>query len=259
MVGRYELTTAQWRQIEPLLPGKTGDPGRSAENNRKFVNAVLWVLRSGARWSDLPARYGKHNSVYKRFSRWAERGVWTHVFEDLVRDSDNYYIQIDSYIIRAHAQASTGRRGEKSVPQQLGRCRGGLGTKIHIACNGCGIPVKIFLTGAQKNDITQAENLLEGLKYSHVIADKGYDSNRLIKHIETAGAVAVIPPRQNRKQPRFYDKKLYKERNLIERLFSKLKQFRRISTRYDRKDQNFQSFIELASAMLWLRLNVNTT
>jgi putative transposase len=81
MVQRYELSDAQWRRIEGLLPGKAGDPGRSGRDNRLFVNGVLWVLRSGARWSDLPERYGKWKSVHTRFSRWAKKRVWERVFE----------------------------------------------------------------------------------------------------------------------------------------------------------------------------------
>jgi transposase len=76
MVKRYELSNEQWRRIKGLLPGKKGDPGRTGRDNRLFVNAVLWILRSGARWSDLPERYGKRKSAHKRFTRWAKRGVW---------------------------------------------------------------------------------------------------------------------------------------------------------------------------------------
>ncbi len=72
---RYELNEAQWQRIASLLPGKAGDPGRSGSDNRLFVNGVLWVLRSGAHWHDLPERYGKYKTVHKRFSRWAKAGV----------------------------------------------------------------------------------------------------------------------------------------------------------------------------------------
>jgi transposase len=104
---RYELTDRQWEQ----LPGKVGDPGRSAVDNRLFVNAVLWVLRSGARWSALPERYGKYKSVHKRFTRWAAAGVWDKVFALLVKDKGNAHVLIDSTIVRAHQQAVTGKGG----------------------------------------------------------------------------------------------------------------------------------------------------
>lgn len=114
MAKRYELTTAQWARIESLLPGKVGDPGRSGADNRTFVNAVLWVLRSGARWSDLPERYGKFKTVHKRFTRWAAKGVWEAVFAKLIRDKDNEYLMIDSTIVRAHQQAATGKGGPRT-------------------------------------------------------------------------------------------------------------------------------------------------
>lgn len=111
MVKRYELTDAQWVRIEGLLLGKPGDPGRSGADNRLFVNAVLWVLRSGAHWRDLPSRYGKWKSVHKRFTRWAKAGIWERVFDALTTDRDNEYLMLDSTIVRAHQQAATGKGG----------------------------------------------------------------------------------------------------------------------------------------------------
>jgi transposase len=111
MVKRYELSNEQWRRIEDLLPGKKSDPGRSGQDNRLFVNAVLWVLRSGARWSDLPERYGKWKTVHKRFTRWAKNGVWERVFASLTGDPDNQYLMLDTTLVRAHQQAATGKGG----------------------------------------------------------------------------------------------------------------------------------------------------
>jgi transposase len=111
MVKRYELSNEQWRRIEGLIAGKKGDPGRTGDDNRLFVNAVLWVLRSGARWSDLPERYGKWKSVHKRFTRWAKRGVWERVFASLTGDPDNQYLMLDTTLVRAHQQAATGKGG----------------------------------------------------------------------------------------------------------------------------------------------------
>ena len=111
MVKRYELTDAQWQRIEGLLPGKAGDPGRTGADNRLFVNGVLWVLRSGAHWHDLPERYGKWKSVHTRFSRWAKAGVWERVFKVLTADRKNEYLMIDTTLVRAHQQAATGKGG----------------------------------------------------------------------------------------------------------------------------------------------------
>ena len=111
MVKRYELSDEQWLQIAGLVPGKFGDPGRSGDDNRRFVNGVLWVLRSGAHWHDLPPRYGKWKSVHKRFTRWAKAGVWERVFDSLTADPDNEYLMLDSSLVRAHQQAATGKGG----------------------------------------------------------------------------------------------------------------------------------------------------
>ena len=109
-IGRYELSDVQWERIKDFLPGRTEHVGRTAMDNRLFVNGVLWVLRSGAHWHDLPDRYGKYKSVHKRFSRWATSGVWEKVFHELVGDRKNQYLMIDSTIVRAHQQAATGRK-----------------------------------------------------------------------------------------------------------------------------------------------------
>jgi len=113
MVKRYELTSEQWERIASLVPGKQGDPGRSGRNNRQFVNGVLWVLRSGAHWHDLPERYGKWKTVHKRFTRWADKGVWERIFDHLIDAPDNQYLMLDSSLVRAHQQAATGKGGTK--------------------------------------------------------------------------------------------------------------------------------------------------
>jgi transposase len=114
MAKRYELTDAQWQLIRELLPGKASDPGRTAANNRLFIDGVLWVLRSGAHWHDLPPRYGKWKSVHTRFARWAKNGVWERVFEMLTKDRKNEYLMLDTTLVRAHQQAATGKGGAKT-------------------------------------------------------------------------------------------------------------------------------------------------
>ena len=112
-IKRYELSDVQWERIAPMLPGKAGDPGRTGGDNRLFVNGVLWVLRSGAHWHDVPERYGKWKTAHKRFSRWARAGVWEKVFASLIKDRDNQYLMLDSTQVRAHQQAATGKGGTK--------------------------------------------------------------------------------------------------------------------------------------------------
>jgi len=114
MATRYELTNDQWEKVQPLLKGKKGDRGRTAKNNQLFVNACLWVIRSGAMWHHLPERYGPWKRTYNRFLRWAHAGVWEKVFNVLLGDSKNTYRMIDSSIVRAHQQATTGRGVKKT-------------------------------------------------------------------------------------------------------------------------------------------------
>ena len=109
MARRHELTDTQWEQIKDLLPGKLGDPGRTAADNRLFVNAVLFVLKTGIPWEDLPERYGKHNTVWKRFDRPCAAGVWETLAKTL-GDPDLEEVQLDSTTVKAHPVASTGRR-----------------------------------------------------------------------------------------------------------------------------------------------------
>ena len=102
---RYEITDQQWQQIAHLLPGKVGDVGRSAIDNRLFINAVIWIARSGAPWRDLPERFGSWNSVFQRFRRWAKAGVWKQVFQAL-QEPDLDWLMIDSTTVRAHQHAA---------------------------------------------------------------------------------------------------------------------------------------------------------
>src|SRR5271170_723382 len=113
MAKRYELSQVQWLRIADLLPGKVGDPGRTGSDNLLFVNGVLWVLRSGAHWQDLPERYGKAKTVHKRFTRWAKAGVWEKVFASLTGAGDNQYLMLDTPLARPHPQAASGKGGPK--------------------------------------------------------------------------------------------------------------------------------------------------
>ena len=107
---RYEITDQQWQKVETLLPGKISDAGHTAADNRLFINAVLWIARSGAPWRDLPDRFGNWNSVYRRFRRWSITGVWETVFNAL-QEPDLEWLMIDSTIVRAHQHAA----GQKKV------------------------------------------------------------------------------------------------------------------------------------------------
>ena len=127
-----------------------------------------------------------------------------------------------------------------------------MSTKVHVAVDALGNPVRLVITAGQVADVTQGEALVSGLKADPVIADKGYDSDGLVAVIEAGGAKAVIPPKSNRKRPRDHDKHLYKERNLVERFLNKVKNCRRVATRYEKTARNYMAFWQLASIMVLL-------
>ena len=128
-----------------------------------------------------------------------------------------------------------------------------MSTKIHATVDALGNPTGIHLTPGQAHDLVGADELLPFLEAKVLIADKAYDADeRVIEPLRAAGKEPVIPPRSNRRQPRLYDKDLYKARSLVEIFFCSLKQFRAIATRYDKTARNFLAAIFLASAAIWL-------
>jgi putative transposase len=134
----------------------------------------------------------------------------------------------------------------------LGRSRGGFGSKIHAAVTPLGHPVALALTGAQASDSPRLPCLIARVATAAVLADKGYDSDANRAAIRAAGAEPCIPPRRNRTAVIEYDRHLYKERNVVERYFARLKQYRRVATRYDKRAANFLGFVWVASIALML-------
>jgi putative transposase len=108
---RRKLTNAQWERVEPLCPGKKGDKGRHGQDNRLFIEAVLWILRTGAPWRDLPDDFGKWNSQFQRFRRWAKKGVWERILNELGENPDYEYLIIDASVVRAHQHAAGAKKG----------------------------------------------------------------------------------------------------------------------------------------------------
>ena len=250
MLRRHEITDEQWEAMRDLLPGQEGDPGATGKDNRLFVNAIMWIAKTGAPWRDLPERFGNWNGVFQRFNRWCKKGVWQTIMERF-QDPDLDVLLLDSTIIRAHQHAA-GAKGSTAQAEALGRSRGGFSTKIHVACDGLGKPVTIILTPGQDHDITQGPALIENSGAEKFVADKAYDSDAFIAAIKSKEAEAVIPPRSNRSAERSYDKDEYKKRNVVERLINGLKQCRRVATRFEKTARNFLAFVQYASIFVLL-------
>jgi transposase len=249
---KTRLTDDEWEHIFSKLRTIRGIRIGLSMRCRTFVEAVLWILRVGGQWRALPRDRGHWNSVFKRFARWARLGVWTQLHEWLANSADFQDVSIDSTITRAHACAAGAAKscGEKEA---LGRSRGGFGCKIHAVVDALGLPLKFILTGGHVADITQAIPLMQGVSAQACLADKGYDSDEFVDWLKERNIKAVIPPRANRNEQRKCDWWHYKERHVVECMFGKLKYFRRIAMRYEKKAINFMGMLAFSATLLWLR------
>jgi transposase len=251
-MNRTTLTDLQWDVILSFLSAHGRVYVGAEATCRRFLNAVLWILRGGAQWRFLPQEFGAWNSVFKRFTRWCKAGVWADLHAYVAAEPDLQQVLLDSTIVRAHACAA-GAPESTAAREALGRSRGGFTTKIHALTDALGYPVRLILTPGQDSDITQAENLLEGIQAEAAIADKAYDADSLIQTLEARGTTPVIPPRSNRTTPRCCDWYVYKERHLIECFFGKIKHYRRVFSRFEKKALNYLAFLQFSAFLVWTR------
>jgi len=251
---RYELSDCEWSVIKPMLPNKPR--GIPRVDDRRILNGIFWVLRSGAPWRDLPESYGPHTTCYNRFVRWGRAGVWDQIMDALAATHDAAVQMIDTSIVRVHQHGSC-IAGNKE--QHMGRSRGGLTSKIHVVVDTNGLPVHLGLTSGEAHDNRLCSVLLAGLRpRTMLLADRGYDADWIRALASQQGAWANIPPKRNRKDPICFSPYLYRARNLVERFFNKIKQCRRVATRYDKLAANYLAFIKLAAIRIWLRAYEST-
>ncbi|MER7046474.1 IS5 family transposase [Streptomyces jumonjinensis] len=280
--------------MEPLLPQRDG-AGRPWRDHRQVVNGVLWRLRTGAPWRDLPERYGPWQTVYRRFAQWEKDGTWARLLREVqVRDDAvgtvEWTVSIDSTVARAHQHAAGARK--KGTPREdgpgdpaavarreaPGRSRGGLTTKIHLAVDGRGLPLSIVLSTGNTADCTMLPAVLDAIRVprvasgrprtrpDRVVADKAYSSRKIRSLLRRRGVRATIPERRDQianrvrragrgGRPPAFDKAAYKGRNVVERCFARLKQFRAVATRFDKLATRYRAGVVIASLILWLRAN----
>ena len=170
---RYELTDHEWTAIKPFLPNKPR--GVPRVNDRRVLNGIFWVLRSGAPWRDLPDNFGPYTTCYNRFVRWRRAGVWGEIMNALAGTHDAAVQMIDTSIIRVHQHAACITRNRR---QSMGRSRGGLTSKIHALVDTNGLPVRLALTAGEAHDNRLAGKLLSRLKSgTMLLADRGYDAD----------------------------------------------------------------------------------
>ncbi|MFJ3043469.1 IS5 family transposase [Streptomyces tendae] len=282
---RHELTDAEWELLAPLIPRAA--TGRPRVSDRQVINGMVYKIRTGISWRDLPERYGPWKTVYTRFRRYALDGVFALALQQVQAEADaagdiDWLVQIDSTIVRAHQHAAaTGRKGGTTGrtnrnDHALGRSRGGLTTKIHLACDGRGRPLAILLTPGQRHDSICARPLLERIHVprtgvgrprcgpDQVIADKAYSSRGFRAYLRKRGIAHTIPEKTDQRRhrhnrgrhggrPPAFDRHLYRRRNVVERCFNRLKGFRGIATRYEKTATSYEAAVNLASFLLWAR------
>ncbi|WP_238365441.1 IS5 family transposase [Mesobacterium pallidum] len=255
-LARDLMSDEEWAFFERFILAVRAPNGRKPTNHRLVLDGIFWIARTGAPWRDLPEEFGKWSSVYRQFRRWTLAGLWEEIMDVLNHSGavPDALQMIDSTVVRAHHQAAGGKRG---TPRQgFGRSRGGFTTKIHLRVNAAGLPMRTEITPGQTSDyvgfdLVMADNLPEP---SVLLADRGYDADSIRKKMDARDVLTQIPMRKSRKMRVGVDHSLYSLRNLVERCFNKLKNARRVATRYDKTVESFLGFIDITSIRLWVHL-----
>lgn len=247
---RFMLTDEFWSRLKPIMQ-QNGIYDK--HKLRKTTEGILYRLRVGCPWRDLPKEFGRWNSIYKRFNDWSSKNKLMSIFKNLVTDPDFEWKFIDGTIVKAH-QHSTG--AAHKAESAIGKSVAGNSTKIHMAVDSFGLPVEFEITQGQIHDSKIADKIISKLpKGGYTMADRGYDNDQIRTQILKMDSIPIIPRKINSKiGNEDIDWSLYKHRHLVENIFARLKHYRAIATRYDKLKRNYKSMVALACAYIWLPL-----
>jgi transposase len=255
-----DLTDAQWTLFQPLLPPRTRR-GRPRADDRRTINGIFWVLRAGARWADLPRRYGASSTCHLRLQRWQREGVWERLWHALLTRLDAHG-QLDWQ--RGHLDGTfiPAKKGGEAI----GLTRRGKGSKLMAVVDGQGTPLGLLVASAQRAEIKLAEPTLATIhvprrrgrpkiRPQELVADKGYDSQPFRERLRCRGIRPCIPHRRGKRPRRGREANLagYRERWHVERCFARLQSFRRLLVRYERLAAVYLAFVHLAALLVCLR------
>lgn len=249
---RTMLTDKTWQKLSTIML-ETGRIYNKPEH-RLTMEGILYRMRVGCPWRDLPDYFGDWSAVFRRFNLWSKKGVLMKLFKALSDEPDTEWEFIDGSIVKAHQHSAGAGTGNAEA---IGKSRGGNTTKIHMAVDSYGLPIHFELSGGEVHDSKMAVELIELLpEASYIVADKGYDSEEIREKVRDKGATPVIPRKSNSKIGNAdMDWCLYKYRHLVENVFARLKHYRAIATRYDKLQRNYVSMLALACSMIWLPMN----
>ncbi len=249
MPDYYCLTEPQLERIKPYFPRSHG---KSRVDERRLISGIIHVIRNGLKWRDAPQVYGPHKTLYNRFVRWSRMGAFDRILGGVAGDSgEPDTVMIDATYLKAHRTAASLPKKWAS-PRRIGRTKGGLNSKLHALCGGIGRPLVLCLSEGQLSDHAGAKLIYPVMPNVKIlIGDKGYDSDEFRDALKVRKIKACIPSRSNRIAPRHYSKTSYKQRHKIENMFAKLKDWRRIATRYDRCAHIFMSAICVAATVIF--------
>ena len=252
-----DLTDQQWELIGrflPDLPRRQDGRGRPWRENRSVLNGILWILKTGAPWADLPTRYPSHQTCHRRFQRWVRDGVLRTLLEILAQalHDEGYLNMQETFIDGSFAPA---KRGGACV----GKTKRGKGSKIMAIADRHGRPVAVHVESATPHEVTLvhatlAERFVSQLP-TRLIGDNAYESDRLDAELARHGVELIAPHRRTRTQRTQDGRPLrrYRRRWKVERLFAWLQNFRRVVVRYERFAENFLGLLHLACCLILLR------